>query len=223
MSTLFALAPEGATPDRALVSTQSFALSAQLAELPSTVIVRPWIDHVVDRVGYDVRSVYAEMFYLSVVGPTSLWLLRRLVAGLEHYPDGYELDLAETARALGLGYTSGKAGPFLKSLDRCALFGLTRTSDDGIVVRRKVAPLPRRLIDKLPAHLQVAHAEWAPARQQPDELALARATSIARVLLSAGDEPEIAEQHLIAIGVQPRLAALALGRCEPFPDELTPA
>ena len=29
--------------------------------------------------------------------------------------------------------------------------------------------------------------------------------------------------HLLAIGVQPRLAALALGRCQPFPDELRPA
>ncbi len=223
MSTPFALVPEGAAPERALVTTDSFAMASQLAELPTSVVVRPWVDHVIDKVGYDVRSVYAEMFYLSVVGPTSLWLLRRLVAGLEHYPDGYELDLGETARALGLGYTTGKAGPFLKSLDRCAMFGLTRSSTEGLAVRRKLAPLPRRLLDKLPPHLQAAHAEWTPARRQPDELALARATSIARVLLSAGDEPEIAEHHLLAIGIAPRLAALALGRCEPFPGEVRPA
>ena len=156
-------------------------------------------------------------------GPTALWLVRRLVSGLEHYPDGFELDMEETARALGLGYTSGKAGPFLKALDRCSLFGLTRPVDDGLGVRRKLVPLPRRLIDRLPPHLQAAHAEWTPVRQQPDELMLARATAIARVLLGGGDEPEVAEHHLLAIGVPPRLAALALHRCEPCADDIRPA
>jgi hypothetical protein len=114
MPTPFAVVPGGASPERALVATDSFELSAQLADLPRTLIVRPWPDTVIETVGYDPRSVYAEMFWLSVIGPTALWLVRRLVAGLEHFPDGYELDLGETARALGLGYTAGKAGPFLK-------------------------------------------------------------------------------------------------------------
>jgi hypothetical protein len=223
MPTPFAVVPGGASPERPLVATGSFELSAQLADLPRTLIVRPWPDTVIETVGYDPRSMYAEMFWLSVIGPTALWLVRRLVAGLEHFPDGYELDLGETARALGLGYTAGKAGPFLKALDRCGLFGLTRPASDGLAVRRKLAPLPRRHVDKMPPHLQAAHADWAPHRQQPDELALARATAIARVLLSAGDEPEIAEHHLLALGVAPQLAALALARCEPFPDEARPA
>jgi hypothetical protein len=223
MSTLFALVPDGASPERPLVTTASFAMSAQLAELPQSVVIRPWDDPVIDAVGYDPRSVYAEMFWLSVIGPTALWLVRRLVAGLEHYPEGYELDLGETARALGLGYTTGKAGPFLKALDRCGLFGLTRAAPDGLAVRRRLAPLPRRHVERMPPHLRTAHEDWAPMRQQPDELALARATSIARVLLSAGDEPEVAEHHLLAIGVQPRLAALALHRCSPFRDEIQPA
>src|SRR5690606_6611648 len=101
----------------------------------------------------------------------------------------------------------------------CALFGLTRPAPDGLAVRRRLAPLPRRHIDRMPPHLREAHAQWALTREQPDEEAAERATAIARVLLSAGDEREVAEHHLLAIGIEPRLAALAIARCDPPPPE----
>jgi hypothetical protein len=218
MPTPFAVVTDGTSTDRRALTTDSFAIAAELEALPPTLVIRPWIDPVVDTIGHDARSVYAEVFYLPVIGPTALWLIRRLVSGLEHYPDGYELDLGETARALGLGFTSGKAGPFLKALDRCGLFGLTRPAPDGLAVRRRVAPLPRRHVDRMPAHLREAHAAWALSREQPDELAAERATAIARVLLSAGDERDVAEHHLLAIGIEPRIASLAIARCELPPD-----
>ena len=61
---------------------------------PLSVHVTPWHDPVVDRRGHDPRSVYVEQFWLGVLGPTATWLLRRLVAGFDHQPDGYELDVA---------------------------------------------------------------------------------------------------------------------------------
>ena len=72
--------------------------------LPRTVRVAPWHDPVVDRRGHDPRSVYVEQFWLGVLGPTATWLLRRLVAGFDHQPDGYELDVAASGaqpRAVG--------------------------------------------------------------------------------------------------------------------------
>jgi hypothetical protein len=218
MPTPFAVVSDGTTPSGPSATTESFALAAELHALTPTLVIRPWIDPVVDTIGHDARSVYAEVFYLPVIGPTALWLMRRLVSGLEHYPDGYELDLAETARALGLGFTAGRSGPFLKALDRCGLFGLTRPAADGLAVRRRLAPLPRRHVDRMPAHLREAHVSWALSREQPDELAAERATAIARVLLSAGDERDVAEHHLLAIGVEPRIASLAIARCDPPPD-----
>ena len=50
--------------------------------LPATVRVAPWDDPVVDRRGHDPRSAYVEQFWLSVLGPTATWLLRRLVVRL---------------------------------------------------------------------------------------------------------------------------------------------
>ena len=42
---------------------------------------------------------------MNVFGPTSTWILRRMVTGLDEYPGGYELDLEQTAGALGLVFT----------------------------------------------------------------------------------------------------------------------
>ena len=54
-----------------------------------------------------------ELFWLNVLGPTATWALRRLVAGLDRYPLGYELDLAEMAQELGLSYSTATSGTFL--------------------------------------------------------------------------------------------------------------
>ena len=94
---------------------------------PSTIAVRPWVDPVVDDDGFDPRSRYVEVFWLGVLGPTATWLLRRLVAGLERSPEGYDLDLLATAQAMGLGYTSGRTSPFSKALQRFAT-GLAGTN-----------------------------------------------------------------------------------------------
>ena len=53
-------------------------------DIPTTqqlLMVVPWLDPVVDSVGYEVRSQYVELFWLNVLGPTATWILRRLVLG----------------------------------------------------------------------------------------------------------------------------------------------
>ena len=87
--------PNAAPPRRKRITS---ALSSADAHL----IVLPWPDPAADAHGHDARGRYAELFVLPILGPTATWLLRRLVDGLEAFPNGYELDLDETARALGL-------------------------------------------------------------------------------------------------------------------------
>ena len=71
---------------------------------PVTVLpIRPWPDPVIDALGHDPRSTYVEPFWLGILGPRTTWLLRRLAAGLDASPAGFDLDLADTAAALGLG------------------------------------------------------------------------------------------------------------------------
>jgi hypothetical protein len=131
----------------------------------TTLIVRPWADPVVEAIGHDPTSDYVELFWLGTLGPTATWLLRRLDAGLRTFPEGYELDLAETAMALGLSFTPGSSGPFTRSLSRLVMFGLAQPLTRGLAVRRKIPPLSQRQLARLPHHLRLLHDAGRPARE----------------------------------------------------------
>ena len=62
-----------------------------------TLVVVPWLDPIVDEVGFDVFSRYAEMFWLPIMGPSALWIMRRIVMGFAEFPGGYEMDTEEIA------------------------------------------------------------------------------------------------------------------------------
>ena len=70
--------------------------------IDSTLVVVPWLDPIVDEVGFDVFSRYAEMFWLPIMGPSALWIMRRIVMGFDEFPGGYEMDTQEIALAVGL-------------------------------------------------------------------------------------------------------------------------
>jgi hypothetical protein len=123
--------------------------------------VLPWHDPVVDSRGYAPRSEYVETFWLGTLGPTATWLLRRLDAGFDLQPDGYELHLADTARSLGLGFSPHPSNPFTKAITRCTIFGLAQFVGEALAVRRRVPTLPQRHLQRLPPSLQVAHGNWA--------------------------------------------------------------
>jgi hypothetical protein len=171
------------------------------------VRVTPWIDPVVDRRGHDPRSAYVEQFWLSVLGPTATWLLRRLVAGFDRQPAGYELVVAESARSLGLSIAKGTASPFAKALQRCVMFGVVNRLSESWVVRRRVPSISQRHLLRLPLDLQRAHEQWTRTTINLD--ALERAHALATAMLAAGDDRGVLEPQLVAVGVPARTAAEA--------------
>ena len=175
--------------------------------LPAHVRVAPWHDPVVDRRGHDPRSVYVEQFWLSVLGPTATWLLRRLVAGFDHAPDGYRLDVASTARCLGLSVTRGTASPFAKALARCSMFGLVQRSTDTWMVRRRLPLVSQRHLGRLPDDVRSAHADWTMTTIHIDDLT--RAHALAAAMLAAGDDRGVLEPQLVAVGVPAKAASEA--------------
>ena len=62
--------------------------------------INAWPDPVIDQLGHDPRSQYVEWFWLSVLGPSTIWLLRRVGDALDHAPDGFTLDVNECGAAL---------------------------------------------------------------------------------------------------------------------------
>ena len=170
------------------------------------LMVVPWHDPVVDPVGFEVRSQYVELFWLNVLGPTATWILRRLVLGFDRYPLGYELDLEETASALGLSYTVGTANAFMRSLNRCVLFGVAQPTDGGLAVRRRVPPVATRHLLRMPPHLRQAHQQWSLPTTRISLGDLERARVLAEAMVETGDEPDAVERQLLALGVAPAAA-----------------
>jgi hypothetical protein len=182
------------------------------AVLPTdTLLVRPWPDVVIDEVGHDPRSPYVERFWLGVLGPTATWLLRRLVAGLEAAPAGFELDVAGTAGELGIGNRSGVHSPLLRSLQRCCRFGAAELVDGTTLrVRRKLPPLTRAQVERLPGPLRIAHEQWvtrpAPGSTVAIEHLRNRARHLALSLLELGEDGEATERQLHRWRIHPAMA-----------------
>jgi hypothetical protein len=174
-----------------------------------TLAIRPWPDGVIDTLGHDPRSQYVERFWLGILGPSTTWLLRKLAAGLEESPAGYDLQLAETAQALGLGSRGGRHSPFMRALARCCQFDLAEARSDGVLaVRRKVPPLNRRQVMRLPEPLRAAHESWqtdqldTPAVEQMRR----RCRRLALSLLELGEDVEATERQLARWKFHPAMA-----------------
>jgi len=174
-----------------------------------TLAIRPWPDPVIDAVGLDPRSSYVEHFWLGILGPSTTWLMRRLAAGLEAHPAGYALSLADTARALGLGDKGGRHAPFMRALSRVCQFDLGQLQDEGtLAVRRKVPPLNRRQVLRLPDQLRHAHERWQEEQLRIPALEAQRrrCRRLALSLVELGEDLEGTERQLHRWKFHPALA-----------------
>ena len=174
--------------------------------------VEPWSDATGDGPRHSLRSDYVETFWLPVLGPSSVLLLRLLAAGLARAPGGYTLDLAEAARMLGIGHRGGRNGPMQRTIERCCAFGATRL-DHGhqLLVRETLGSLGPRQLARLPESLRHRHtaALRSTARQPvgPEiEVLRSRCRTLALSLLELGEGPEEAEVQLHRWRFHPAMA-----------------
>jgi hypothetical protein len=177
----------------------------------SSLLVVPWTDPVIDQIGYDPRTVYVERFWLGILGPSATWLVRHLVDRLDGEPEGYELDLDECATALGLGRRPGAAGVFPRTLARCCQFGAARfVTPTTLAVRRRMPPLTRRQVARLPAKLRDDHDRWVdrPPADAADEMR-ERARQLALSLVELGEDGAGTERQLHRWRFHPALASEA--------------
>jgi hypothetical protein len=170
--------------------------------------VRPWPDQVLDVNGLDPRSFYVERFWLPVLGPSVVLFLRLLATGLEQEPAGLELAMGETARALGLGAREGRNSPVVRTINRCCQFRHAFVDADGtLLVRRRLPPLSRSQVLRLPTSLQEQHQLWEGQRTSPDERHLrTRARHLALSLFELGEGPEDVERQLMRWNYPPLMA-----------------
>lgn len=127
------------------------------------ITLAPWPDALADASGHPVRSEYVERFWLGIVGPTAMWLLRRCSDEVLSHPTGVVIDLHPLAGSIGLAYHAGRHNPFSRGVDRLVMFGLMRHVGNHprptFAVRTHVPPLAGRQVARLPEQLQTAHAD----------------------------------------------------------------
>lgn len=174
----------------------------------------PWPDSVLDAVGHHPCSNYVETFWLGILGPSTTFLLRHLAIGLDAEPDGFELSMALTATRLGLGDKLSPHGPFVRTFTRLVQFQLaTEAVGPGVdgptlAVRRRMPPLSRRQVIRLPELLQAAHLTW---EQHLGDIPHAeqlrrRCRQLALSYLEAGLERDEAERQLHRLNYHPAIA-----------------
>jgi hypothetical protein len=94
----------------------------------------------------------------------------------------------------------------MRSLNRCVLFGVSRPTEAGIAVRRKVPQVANRHLMRMPAHLRRAHQQWNLPTKQISLEDLERARVLAKAMVETGDDPDAVERQLLALGVTPSAA-----------------
>lgn len=144
---------------------------------PSVRLIE-WIDHALEVRGVDPRSHYAERFWLPILGPSTMWLLRHFAWRLERLPNGADLVLADAARSVGLGDRAGRHAPLFRTLGRAIDFGMIRVEASATISSRRRLPLvsPRQL-SRFPDSLRLCHERWARGAnlsQPPDAAATER-------------------------------------------------
>lgn len=131
------------------------------AARPTTFVVTPWWDPGVATSGVDPRDPYVERFWLPVLGPSTVWLLRRFARGFAEQPSGFRVAVLDTSLALGLGRGTGRNSPIVRTVERAATFGLLRRHDlEHLEVRTHLPLLAARHIQQLSPMVRRLHSDW---------------------------------------------------------------
>lgn len=169
---------------------------------------RPWDDPSLRRHGHDPRSAYVERFWVAILGPSAVWLLRLLAREFDELAPGEDLrlDLDSTARRLGLQHRGGRASSFMRTIDRCAMFGLAQFAEDAVLmVRRLLPPVPRRMHDRMPPELREEIGRWSHTDGRAD-FSVGETRLLASCMLMLGHGLHESAERLVTLGLAPNAA-----------------
>jgi hypothetical protein len=120
--------------------------------------VTVWRDRLVEERGYPASSLFVELFWLPVLGPSATVLFRRLNLLLKNHPGGITVEMDVLGLELGLGTAESKHAPLRRAIARLVRFGLAQRSASGqLAVRRAAGPLSPHLLSGLDSVLQAIH------------------------------------------------------------------
>lgn len=107
---------------------------------------------------FSVHSEYFEKFWLGIIGPSCVIVLRKICSELDKSPSGLSVDSEVFASCLGIGVRGGKNAPLFRTLTRLQRFGLVKQFSDGhYAVRTMVPYLSKYYLSRLPFCIQAEH------------------------------------------------------------------
>ena len=131
--------------------------------MSASVHLSPIFDPTLERDGLPLDHPYIERVYCSVLGPSSVLLLRRAGELFAEHPEGARVDLVDLSRSLGLGVRAdaddvGRNAPLRRTMDRLVRFRMaTWLGEDHLGIHPKVPALERHRAARLPEPVQADH------------------------------------------------------------------
>ena len=139
-------------------------------KFPETILeIKPWVDQRIEQIGHPLHSHYVEEFWLSILGPSSFLLLRRISKTFRVEPKGYSIRTEQLSLELGLGKKGGRHCALWRAVERVCRFKAAKRNGPTLVVRNALPSLSPEQVSRLPPHLQLKHHYWPD--QPPDTAA----------------------------------------------------
>ena len=111
----------------------------------------------VRQAGFPLDHPYLEQCWASLIGPSSVLLLRRLPV-LWRENVSVEVELEELAGSLGLGNGTGRNGSLQRTLDRLIRFQFAAAEGPAdFAVFTEAPPVSAKRLERLPAWCQTQH------------------------------------------------------------------
>lgn len=131
------------------------------------VVTCRWWDPIVEAAGWPVSHPYVERFWLPILGPSSLVMLRRLDQDLRDAQRPVTYQATDLAAELGMPGRADRGGgpPLARTLARLARYGALRPHDGAIAVRACLAPLTAHQLQRLTAPARRAHDLMVESRE----------------------------------------------------------
>lgn len=180
------------------------------------ITVKPWLDGYVDNNGHDPRSQYVERYWLGILGPASIWFLRRCAWYFDGSPDGFVLSPVEWASWLGVGRSVGRNSALARVIRRCIDFGMARSAGISksksipplIHVRRMMPWLTRNQVNRLSPDLsQMYKLEFeTPSLPAPLEVMRSQSRKLAVEIVRFTTDKRDIEHQLMNHGFHPSIA-----------------
>lgn len=100
---------------------------------------------------HPIDSTYVEVRWLQVLGPSALWLARRLALTASAVGTPTTVEIAKVARAIGLGAGTGYSSPIVKTAARLVVFRVASVIPGGLSVPASLPDLPEYHVKRIAA------------------------------------------------------------------------